>query len=48
MVGVVDVGHTTTHASSEVTTGLAQHNHASASHILAAVVASTFNHSDGT
>ena len=48
MVGVVDVGHTTTHTSGEVTTCLTQHNHASASHILAAMVASTLDDSDGT
>ena len=46
--GVVDVGHTTTHTSSKVAACLTEHNHASASHIFTAVVASTLDDGNGT
>ena len=39
VVGVVDVGDTARHAGGEVSAGLAEHDNASAGHILAAVVA---------
>ena len=48
VIGVVNIGHATTHTGSKVSACLTQHYHTSASHILAAVVAGTFNHSDGT
>ena len=48
MAGIVHVGHTTTHTSGEVAPRLTQYYHATACHILTAMVTSTFNHSDGT
>ena len=48
MVRVVDVCDATTHAGSEVAPSLAQYHHTATSHILATVVAGTFNYGDGT
>ena len=48
VVWIIDVSHTTTHTSSEVATGLTQHYHTTASHILTAVVACTLDDRDGT
>ena len=42
------IGYTTTHTSGKVTTCLTEHYHASACHVLAAVVASTLDDSNGT
>ena len=48
VVFVIHVSHTATHACSEVSASLAKHHHTAACHVLAAVVACTFHHSDGT
>ena len=48
MIRVVDVCDAATHAGSEVAPSLAQYHHTATSHILATVVAGTFNHGDGT
>ena len=42
------VGHTATHTCGKVAARLAEHYHASACHVLATVVASTLDDSDGT
>ena len=48
MVRVVDVGHTARHSCGEVAARLSEHHHATAGHVLAAVVASTLDDGDGS
>ena len=46
-VGVVHVGDAAAHAGGEVEPGRAEHDHAAAGHVLAAVVAHALDHRDG-
>ena len=48
VVLVIDVGDTTTHTCGEVAAGLAEHDHATAGHVFAAVVAGTLDDGDGS
>ena len=48
VLGVVNVGHTTTHACSEVAARLAEHHHTTSRHVFAAVVAGSFDDGNGT
>ena len=47
MVGVIDISHAARHACREVAAGLAEHHHAAACHIFAAVVARSLDDGDG-
>src|SRR5207248_1941328 len=42
--GIVDIGDAAAHARREIAPGLAQHHHAAAGHVLAAVIAHAFDH----
>ena len=46
-VGVVDVGDAAGHAGAEVAAGVAEHDHAAAGHVLAAVVADALDDRGG-
>ena len=48
VVGVIDIGYAATHTGGEVAPGLAQHHHAAARHVLAAVVACALDDGDGS
>ena len=48
MVFVPNVCHASAHAGGEVSPGFAQHDHASAGHVFAAVVSHTFHDGDGS
>ena len=48
MVRVIDVCHTTTHTSGEVTARLAEYYHTTACHILTTVIACTLDDGNGT
>ena len=48
MVLVPDIGHTTAHTGGEVSSCLTKHNHPTACHVLAAVVACAFQYRNGT
>ena len=48
VVLVPDIGHTTAHTGGEVSSCLTKHNHPTACHVLAAVVACAFQYRNGT
>ena len=48
MVGVIDIRQTATHAGGEVATRLSEHDHTTARHVFAAVVARALDDGDGT
>ena len=47
-VRIPDIGHATAHTSRKVSSGRAQHNDASARHVLATMIAYSFHHGYGS